>query len=45
MSLLEREMSQHFGNVSQLKADTSDEGNAKRKVYAKVKNCTTTKYI
>ncbi|XP_045160246.2 serine/threonine-protein kinase ATR-like [Mercenaria mercenaria] len=35
MSLLEREMQQHFGNVSQLKADNSEEGNVKRKVYAK----------
>jgi hypothetical protein len=36
MSLLEREMQQHFGNVAQLKADISEEGNTRRKVYAKV---------
>ncbi|XP_060578307.1 serine/threonine-protein kinase ATR-like [Ruditapes philippinarum] len=35
MSLLEREMQQHFGNVAQLKADISEEGNTRRKVYAK----------
>lgn len=37
LSLLEREMQQHFGNVIQLKADNSEEGNIKRKVYAKVR--------
>lgn len=37
VSLLEREMEHHFSNVPQLKADTSEGGNVRRKVYAKAR--------
>ncbi|KAL4227217.1 hypothetical protein ACF0H5_012662 [Mactra antiquata] len=37
LSLLEREMSHHFNDISALKADTSPTGTAKRKVYAKAR--------